>query len=274
MTTANKKAQNIFLREHLPPDFDPSTPSRESILAALRQSSDALSINQLAENLGTQFPLSVGTMRRINAMQRDGQLNIDAQQRITVNTKTKFISGRVQGHRDGFGFLIRDDAGPDLYLSPREMLRVLHGVTVLARGNHYYKSRPEGIIEEVLESQTNRLVGRFVKEGGICSVIPEDKRIKHDIFVVPQDSGGAKNGQVVVVEITRQPSEHMQPMGRVIEVLGAIDDPGMEIEIAVRKFDVPAEFSKAALKQARELPNEVREQDHKGRVDLREVPFI
>src|SRR5699024_7968259 len=88
------------------------------------------------------------------------------------------------------------------------------------------------------------------------------------------DAGGAKNGQVVVVEITRQPSEHMQPMGRVIEVLGAIDDPGMEIEIAVRKFDVPAEFSKAALKQARELPREVHERDHKGRVDLREVPFI
>jgi len=274
MTTANKKAQNIFLREHLPPDFDPSTPSRESILAALRQSSDALSINQLAENLGVEYPMSVGTMRRINAMQRDGQINIDAQQRITVNTKTKFISGRVQGHRDGFGFLIRDDGGPDLYLSPREMLRVLHGDRVLARGDHYYKGRPEGVIVEVLKSQTNRLVGRFIKEGGICSVIPEDRRIKHDIFVVPQDTGGAKNGQVVVVEITRQPSEHMQPMGRVIEVLGAIDDPGMEIEIAVRKFDVPAEFSKAALKQARELPREVHERDHKGRVDLREVPFI
>ncbi len=274
MATAKKKAQNIFLREHLPPDFDPSTPSRESILAVLRNATDALSLSQLAEQLGTQFPLSVGTMRRINAMQRDGQLNIDAQQRITVNTKTKFISGRVQGHRDGFGFLIRDDGGPDLYLSPREMLRVLHGDRVLARGDHYYKGRPEGIIVEVLESQTNRLVGRFVKEGGICSVIPEDKRIKHDIFVVPQDSGGAKNGQVVVVEITRQPSEHMQPMGRVIEVLGAIDDPGMEIEIAVRKFDVPAEFSADALKQAQSLPREVRPQDFKGRVDLREVPFI
>src|SRR5690625_5320381 len=66
----------------------------------------------------------------------------------------------------------------------------------------------------------------------------------------------------------------MQPMGRVIEVLGAIDDPGMEIEIAVRKFDVPAEFSADALKQAQSLPREVRPQDFKGRVDLREVPFI
>lgn len=274
MTTANNKASKIFLREHLPPDFDPSTPSREAILAVLRQAATALSMQQLAESLGVDYPLSVGTMRRINAMQRDGQLNIDAQQRITVNTKTKFISGRVQGHRDGFGFLIRDDGGPDLYLSPREMLRVLHGDRVLVRGDHYYKGRPEGIIVEVLESQTNRLVGRFVKEGRICSVIPEDRRIKHDIFVVPQDSGGAKNGQVVVVEITRQPSEHMQPMGRVVEVLGAIDDPGMEIEIAVRKFDVPHEFSSAALKQAKSLPREVRSDEFKGRVDLRAVPFI
>src|SRR5690625_5833960 len=102
--------------------------------------------------------MSVGTMRRINAMQRDGQINIDAQQRITVNTKTKFISGRVQGHRDGFGFLIRDDGGPDLYLSPREMLRVLHGDRVLARGDYYYKCRTAGIIVELVECLTNRLV--------------------------------------------------------------------------------------------------------------------
>jgi len=212
-------------------------------------------------------------MRRLQAMQRDGQINIDAEQRITVNTKTKFISGRVQGHRDGFGFLIRDDGGQDLYLSPREMLRVLHGDRVLVRGEQY-KGRPEGVIVEVLERQTNRLVGRFVREDGICTVIPEDKRIKHDIFIVPEDTGGAKSGQVVVVEITRQPSEHMQPMGRVVEVLGLIDDPGMEIEIAVRKFDVPVEFSDATLKQARSLPHQVQAADFQGRVDLREVPFI
>jgi len=275
MNTAKNEANNIFLRDNLPSNFDPSTPSRESILAAIRQADGALYFTELAEHLGVEFPFSDGTMRRIMAMQRDGQLNIDdARQRITVNTKTKFISGRVQGHRDGFGFLIRDDGGPDLYLSPREMLRVLHGDRVLARGDQSYKGRPEGVIVEVLQSQTNRLVGRFVKEDGICTVIPEDRRIKHDIFVVPEDTMGAKNGQVVEVEITRQPTEHMQPMGRVIEVLGAIDDPGMEIEIAVRKFDVPVDFSAEAIAQAKSIPQQVRAQDLKNRVDLREVPFI
>lgn len=275
MNTAKYEARNIFLRDNLPSNFDPSTPSRESILAALRQAKGVLDFSDLAKYLGIAFPFSDGTMRRILAMQRDGQLNIDdAQQRITVNIKTKFISGRVQGHRDGFGFLIRDDGGPDLYLSPREMLRVLHGDRVLVRGDQTYKGRPEGVIVEVLESQTNRLVGRFVKEGGICTVIPEDRRIKHDIFIVPEDSKGAKNGQVVEVEITRQPTEHMQPMGRVIDVLGAIDDPGMEIEIAVRKFDVPVDFSEAALKQAKSIPQQVRTQDYAHRVDLREVPFL
>src|SRR5690625_6149668 len=104
------------------------------------------------------------------------------------------------------------------------MLRVLHGDRVLVRGEQY-KGRPEGVIVEVLERQTNRLVGRFVRGDGICTVIPEDKRIKHDIFIVPEDTGGAKAGQVVVVEITRQPSEHMQAMGRVDEVVWLIDDP-------------------------------------------------
>src|SRR5690606_22579438 len=167
-----------------------------------------------------------------------------------------------------------DDGGPDLFLSPREMLKVLHGDRVLAKVEGEYKGKLEGTIVEVSERRTDKLVGRFLRERGNGIVVPEDQRIKHDILIPAQEINGAAHGQVVSVQIMQQPTRHTQPLGRVVEVLGEIDDPGMEIEIAVRKFGVPHEFSEAAQKQAAELPDHVQDAEIKGRVDLRDVPFV
>lgn len=273
--TPNHDSDEGVDRYNLPPDFDPYVPSREEILTCLRNSSTPLSLEQLAQQLGMTLPLSIGAERRIAAMQRDEQIAINAKQKIELSTKTAFVSGRVQGHRDGFGFLIRDDGKrPDLFLSQREMARVLHGDTVLVRPSGEYRGKPEAIIVEVLKRATNKLVGRLHREQGIYTVAPEDQRIKHDIFIAPADIAGAKDGQVVMVEITRQPARHLQPQGKVLEVLGEIDDPGMEIEIAVRKFDVPVDFSEQTLEQAAKTPQKVRAIDYKGRIDLRDLPFI
>lgn len=273
--TPNHDADKEVDRYDLPPDFDPYVPSREEILACLRDSQQPLTLEQLAKSLRISLPLSVGAERRLAAMQRDEQIRLDNKERIVLNNKTPFISGRVQGHRDGFGFLIRDDGQrPDLFLSPREMMRVLHGDRVLVRNDGEYRGKPEAVIVEVLERPTNKLVGRLHREQGIYTVAPEDKRIKHDIFIAPADIGGATDGQVVSVEITRQPARHLQPQGKIIEVLGEIDDPGMEIEIAVRKFDVPVDFSEATEKQAAKIPQKLRPSDYKERIDLRDLPFI
>ena len=273
--TPNHDADEGVDRYDLPPDFDPYVPSREDILTCLRDSQKPLSLEQLAKMLHIAMPLSVGAERRLAAMQRDGQVVVNAKKQIELNTKTPFVAGRVQGHRDGFGFLIRDDGQrPDLFLAPREMARVLHGDRILVRPDGEYRGKPEAIIVEVLERATNKLVGRLHKEQGIYTVAPEDQRIKHDIFIAPADIAGAKDGQVVTVEITRQPARHLQPQGKVIEVLGEIDDPGMEIEIAVRKFDVPVDFTEKTLKQAAKIPQSVRAQDYNGRIDLRDLPFI
>ncbi|GAA4335580.1 ribonuclease R [Pigmentiphaga soli] len=259
---------------NVPTDFDPGVPSREQILAALREANAPISPAELAERMGVA-PDSVGFERRLSAMERDGQLLPNRKGVLLLATKLDFIPGRIQGHRDGFGFLIRDDGLPDVFLSPKEMLKVLHGDRVLVKltGNDY-RGRPEGAIVEVLERRTNRLVGRFLNERGLFLVVPEDQRIKHDILVPPGETGQAQHGQVVTVEIIEQPTRHTQPLGRVVEVLGEIDDPGMEIEIAVRKFDVPHEFSEAALARAEKLPSEVRKADLQGRFDLRDVPLL
>ena len=258
----------------LPPDFDPHVPSREEILQFLRELAKPVGLDDLARGMGVHVPVSVGFDRRVRAMERDGQVLYNTQGKLLINNKMDFIAGKVQGHRDGFGFLLREDGGPDLFLQPREMLKVLHGDRVLAKLDGDYRGRPQAAIVEVTERRTNRLVGRFLCERGASIVVPEDQRIKHDVLIQPGDIGGAEPGQVVTIEILQQPTRHTQPVGRVVEVLGEIDDPGMEIEIAVRKFDVPHEFSQAALDQAAAVPDKVKRQELKGRVDLRDIPFI
>ncbi len=256
-------------------DFDPDVPSREDILKALREADTPLMPEALAALLGLKRDTTLaGFNKRIVAMERDGQIMANRKGELLLATKLDFLPGKVQGHRDGFGFLIRDDGGPDIFLAPREMMKVLHGDRVLVKPTGEYRGKPEGIIVEVLERRTNKLVGRFLNERGVFIVVPEDQRIKHDVLIPPGDVGEAQHGQVVTVQIMEQPTRHTQPMGRVVEVLGEIDDPGMEIEIAVRKFDVPHEFSEAALKQATALPDEVRRQDLRGRIDLRDLPLV
>ncbi|UHL64447.1 ribonuclease R [Paralcaligenes sp. KSB-10] len=270
---ANKNEISNGLSE-LPPDFDPDVPSREVILKQLRASAQPVALDAFAKSVGASVPVSTGFERRLKAMERDGQLFFTPQGQVSISSKPDFIAGRVQGHRDGFGFLMRDDGGPDLFLSPREMLKVLHGDRVLAKPDGEYRGKPEATIVEVVERRTNKLVGRFLKERGALIVAPEDQRIKHDILIPAADTAGAEHGQVVTVQIVQQPTRHTQPLGRVVEVLGEIDDPGMEIEIAVRKFDVPLDFSEESVKQAAKLPGTVKAGELKGRIDLRDVPFV
>lgn len=181
----------------------------------------------------------------------------------------------VQGHRDGHGFLIRDDGGPDLYLSATEMRTVLHQDRVKARiVGHDRRGRPEGHITEIVARQPRPIIGRVLQEHGVWLVAPEDKRYGQDILVPKNALAHAKTGQVVSVELTEPPSLHSQPVGRVIEVLGEIDDPGMEIEIAVRKYGVPHEFSPEAMAETEALPDKVRPVDRRGRVDLTDVPLV
>ncbi|MEY4732769.1 MAG: Ribonuclease [Pseudomonadota bacterium] len=185
------------------------------------------------------------------------------------------IEGQVQGHRDGHGFLIREDGQADIYLPPNEMRAVLHKDRIKVRiVRQDRKGRPEGRVVEIIERPEQPIIGRLLHESGLWLVAPEDKRYGQDVLIHKGATGTAKPGQVVVVELTEPPALFGQPVGRIKEVLGEIDDPGMEIEIAVRKYSVPHEFSAACLEQAKGLPDKVRAQDRKDRVDLRDVPLV
>ncbi len=198
---------------------------------------------------------------------------------IKNNTQTSptldEILGLVQGHRDGHGFVIRDDGESDIYLPPNEMRAVLHKDRVKVRiVRSDRKGRPEGRVVEIVERPQQSIIGRLLQESGIWIVVPEDKRFGQDILIPKAATGSANAGQVVVVELVEAPALYGQPVGRVTEVLGEVDDPGMEIEIAVRKYSVPHEFSQACIALARTLPDKVRPQDKKQRVDLTDVALV
>ncbi len=181
----------------------------------------------------------------------------------------------MQGHRDGHGFLIPDDGAADVFLAPQEMRAALHGDRVRVRvvGTDR-RGRPEGRIVDILQRPSRPIIGRLLQEGGLWVVAPEDRRYGQDILIPKSGVAKAQPGQVVVVELTEEPSMHTQPCGRVIEVLGEIDDPGMEIEIAVRKYQVTHQFSSEATAQAAALPERIRPIDRRQRVDLTDVALV
>jgi ribonuclease R len=249
-------------------------PSREEILGILRAAPEPQEATSIAAALGVKPEELDGLTRRLKAMERDGQIKLDRNGTYRLADLPDFIEGRVSSHRDGYGFLISDDNRDDIFLPEKEMQKVLHGDRVQVRivGTDK-RGRPEGTIVEVVSRANTHVIGRLLNENGAWVVAPEDKRIGQDIMLVGSP-GKAKTGQVVSVELTEQPSRYSQPVGKIVEVLGDIDDPGMEIEIAVRKFGVPHEFSDAAKKLAAKLPGEVRAADLADRVDLRDVPLV
>jgi ribonuclease R len=249
-------------------------PSREDILGILRTTPAAHNLDSLAIALGVKENEFEGLTRRLNAMERDGQLTVNAAGQYELAHLPNFIEGRVSSHRDGYGFLIPNDGSADIFLSEKEMQKVLHGDRVQARVTGTdRRGRPEGTIVEVIERANTHVIGRLLNENGVWVIAPEDNRISQDILLAGSP-GKAKTGQVVSVELTEQPSRYTQPVGKIVEILGDIDDPGMEIEIAVRKYGVPHEFSAAALLQSEKLPNTVEPAELAGRVDLRDVPLV
>ena len=185
------------------------------------------------------------------------------------------FEGTVEGHRDGHGFVQRDDGQSDVYLPPNEMRAVIHRDRVIARVTRFdRKGRPEARIVEILDRPQQPIIGRLLQESGVWLVAPEDRRYGQDILVPKGATGNAQVGQVVVVELTEVPSLFGQPVGRVKEVLGEMDDAGMEIEIAVRKYSVPHQFSSACLALAADLPVKVRAKDLVDRIDLRDIALV
>ncbi len=252
-------------------------PSRERILEVLAEEGVPVSQDRLVELLAIASPEErEGFERRLRAMEREGQVARNRRDAILVADKAGLIKGKVIGHPDGFGFLRPEEPGKDdLFLGPQQMHKVLHGDIVLARVSGVdRRGRLEASISEVLERANRKVVGRLFIEHDVAFVIAENKRISQDILLMPDSLKGAKPGQVVVAEIVEQPSKNAEPIGRVVEILGNYADPGMEIEIALRKHDLPYEWPRDVEEAAKKIGTKVDAKDLKGRKDLRKLRFV
>ncbi|MCC7135917.1 MAG: ribonuclease R [Nitrosomonas sp.] len=255
--------------------YGQAIPSREFILQVLEQQGVPVDENSLLKLLDITVDESDFFRRRLSAMMREGQVIRNRKGDICVTEKLELIKGTVQGHSDGFGFLIPDDGESDLFLSPREMQKVMHGDRVIVRVIGIdRRGRRECKIVEVLEHVNSRLVGRLYAEHGIFFVAAEDKRIRQEILIPREGLLKALTGQIVMVEIVQQPDQRARPVGRIVEILGNYAAPGMEIEIALRKFDLPNMFTPEAEKTASKLPSKVLKKDLVKRTDIRHLPLV
>jgi ribonuclease R len=251
--------------------------SRNNILNALSEAGVPLALAEILVALGASGEAS-GTLalEHLGALIERGSVVRTRRNRYALSERMDMVSGRVTGHRDGYGFVERTGSAPDLYLAPREMRRVLHGDKVLARVKRIdNRGRHEGVVVSLVERGTRTMVGRFVQDRGVGYVVPDDSRFSQDVTVFPEDQGDALDGHIVVVEIVGHPFDSRHLKGRVIECLGDHLAPGMESEIAIRKHGIPwewpdgldAELAAAGFDESGIRPDS-------SRVDLRELPLV
>ena len=281
MTSKSKKAVDFNstkdpYAEREAEKYENPIPSRELILAALEHAGKTLSRSEIAKvfNLEDEDDLEA-LRRRLRAMERDGQVLYNRGQQYCLVNNKDLIVGRIIGHPDGYGFLRPDDGSDDLYLSPREMNPLLHNDRAMLRiAGIDKKGRREGAVVEILERNTHQIVGRLYEEDGFTYVVPDNKNIAQTLLVQVGGVADAQHGQIVIAEVTEQPTKLHQPIGRIIEVLGDHLAPGMEIEMAIRSYELPNIWPSELLDEIKSLSAEVPEAAKEGRVDLRSTPLV
>lgn len=250
--------------------------SRELIMQVLFERGEPLAWQQLADVLGLNEEDDLQALqRRLRAMERDAQLIRNRRRAYGLVEKMDLLTGYVLAHPDGFGFLVSDDGGDDLFLSARQMRQLMHRDRVVACVSGIdRRGRREAAIVEILERHTHQVVGRFICDQGIGFVSPDNKRITHDILVPPQHQREAKDGQIVVVELIEQPTKRHQPIGRIIELLGEHMAPGMEIDVAIRAHELPFSWSKSVEQAIRRFKKTVPDSAARDREDIRHLPLV
>ncbi len=256
--------------------YENPVPSRELILDVLNDQGKPLSFELLAQLLEVDEEGEVGLDRRIKAMLRDAQLVQNRNGKVGVVSKMDLIAGRVQGHKDGFGFLIPDDKTQgDLFLAPRQMENVMDGDRVLVSNAGYNRfGKKEARIVEITERVATEVIGRYSQEAGICFIEPENRRITKEVLI--EDKNGIKPnpGDHVRATITQYPSRDHHVLVRLEEIIATPDEAGMEVEVALRRFEIPHVWPEGVEAAAEKFGGKVPHKAKAHRVDLRDLPLV
>jgi len=251
-------------------------PDRNALLEHLTEAG----VPQKAEAILQAFGLKGQRMRsllvdRLDGMVRAGQIIRNRRKEYCLTQKLELVTGRVSGHRDGFGFLVPDAGEEDIYLSAREMRSLFDGDRVAVRiAGVDRRGKPDGEVVEILQRGTREVAGQFIRERGIGLVVPDNPKISHRILIGKGDTGGARPGQIVVAEVIDHPSQHEQATGRIVRVIGAPDEKGIATEIAIQANGIPSHWPAAVRDAAGAFGTTVKSAAKRGRLDLRGLDLV
>ncbi len=254
--------------------------SRDHVLALMRERvhhpagmRELLQILRIGRDDRTAFK------RHIKTLVASGELIQIRGHRFGLPEKMDLYVGRLQTHPAGYGFVVPErplDNGGDIYISGPLMNEAMHGDRVVARIERIKDGgRAEGRVIRILERANASIIGRYERdENGLGYVAPFDRRVLMDLVIPAGQEGGADPGQMVIVELTRWPTQTRSAIGRVAEVLGDIDAPGVDTEIIIRKHGIPDTHSSEAIAEAVRLGSAVADRDIKGRTDFRGIQTV
>jgi ribonuclease R len=254
--------------------------NRDQLLSLIRDKVDhPATARELLQRLKIPRDQRATVKRLLKDLVADGHLIQTRGARFGLPDRMNLVVGQVQTHPRGFGFVIPDrpveGITGDIFIAGNNLNQAMHGDRVVARIERAQKDRAEGRILRILERGSSTIVGRFdVDEAGLGFLVPFDRRLIVDVQIPHDERGEAVPGDMVVVQITRWPTPTRSPLGRVVEVLGDINEPGVDTEIIIRKYGIPDEHSPEAVEDARKLGSVVREKDIKGRTDFRALTTV
>jgi ribonuclease R len=254
--------------------YEHPIPSREEISARMEKVGSPLTLKALANTFGIRADAHQRALEnRLRAMVRDGQLIRNRALEYCLTQHLDLIVGKVQAHRDGYGFLRPDEGGEDIYISAREMRALWDGDRIAVRVSAGRRGGREGTLVEILERGTTAIVGRFYREKGVDYVVPVGDG-QSEVLIGRGGSAQAKPGDIVRVEITQHPTARTNAIGSVASVLGHAEEAGIDTQIAIFSHGLPHEWSAAVEAAAHEFPETVPASAARGRTDLREMPLV
>ncbi len=250
--------------------------SRQYILTVLEALGKPASFEELCQCFVMEDEILCQNLGfRLRAMVRDGQIIQDRKHNFGLINHMNLKKGRVIGHADGFGFVKMDEGGEDWFLSPREMSRLMPNDHILVRMKGInQRGRIDAGVVRVIEEGKKQLVGEYVMDSGLVYIVPEDKKIPFDIYINVDQSIQASVGELVLVELTQRPGNRNPARGVIKEILGKRMAPGMEIEVALRSFELPFVWPEEVNQQISKLSAEVKKADYQDRKDLTTLPFV
>ncbi len=247
--------------------------SAEEILQMMKEEDRPLLLREILRRLDLQKEQRQKAREYLRGLADEGKVVRIRGNRYGLPSKMNLVVGRVKMHPDGYGFVIPEIEGEeDIFIGPRNLKEAMHGDRVVARIESIRRKGKEGSVIRILERKTRKVVGKFMRAKNYSYIIPEDERILQEVFIPEGETKRARPSQIVVAEITQYPTERARPEGRVTHILGYPDDPEVEPQIIIHKYDLPLRFTSAALREAQNLPPVPSSNEYRERVDLREIP--